>query len=163
MHTVWLALRGRLEGDGPDRGRIIILVAGLFAMLGMLVIGGIDVTSVLLARMHVLDAADAAAVHAADSIDRASLYHEGIGQAIRLSDESVRQAAGESLRSQLLPTHVARWGLSAGTGTDDGTTAVVRVTAHMRPPLLGGLMSFLDHDVTITVESHARATIGAAG
>lgn len=163
MRRTWRGLPSRLRRDDPEHGRIIVLVAGLFALLGMLIIGGIDVTSVLLARMHVLDAADAAAVHAADSIDRARLYHEGIGQTIRLSDASVRAAAGESLRAQRLPAHVAQWGLSAGTGTDDGATAVVRVTAHVQPPLLGGLMSFLDHDVTVTVESHARATIDAAG
>ncbi len=154
-----LARRHRVSQE-QDRGRILVLVAGLFGLLGLLIVGGIDVTSVQLARMHVLDAADAAAVHAADSIDRSSLYRKGIGETIALSDATVREAAGESLASQHRPAHVAGWQVASGTGTDDGSTAVVRVTADVQPPLLGGVLSFVGHDVTVTVESRARADVG---
>lgn len=147
------------EGGESEDGRIMVLVAGLFALLGLLIVGGIDVTSVQLARMHVLDAADAAAVHAADSIDKARLYHGGLEETVTLSDASVQQAAAESLAAQRRPSHVSGWGVTSGTGTADGSTAVVRVTAQVHPPLLGGVLSFIDQEVTVTVESHARSEI----
>ncbi|TWP35296.1 pilus assembly protein TadG-related protein [Leekyejoonella antrihumi] len=146
---------GRREEDG----RILILTAGLFALLGLLIVGGIDVTSVQIARMHVLDAADAAAVHAADAVDKGSIYRGGIGETVTLSNASVQQSAAESLQSQSRPAHVVGWGLAPSTGTPDGATAVVRVSADVRPPMLGGVLSFIGSDISVTVESHARADI----
>lgn len=62
----WIA--ARLGGDAED-GRIMVLAAGLFAILGVLVVGGIDVTAVQLAKMRVLNATDSAALEADDSLD----------------------------------------------------------------------------------------------
>jgi len=159
VRTCVRVVAARHTSGRGEEGRILILVAGLFALLGLLIIGGVDVTSVQLARMHVLDAADAAAVHAADAVDKGSIYRGGVGRTVALSNASVQQAAAESLRSQSQPAHVAAWGLAPSTGTPDGRTAVVRVTADVQPPLLGGLLSFIGADVSVTVESHARADI----
>ena len=72
---------------------------------------------------------------------------------------SVTTAAAESLSLQQVPGHVTGWGLSGGTGTPDGSTAVVRLTASIRPPLTGGLMRAFGEAVTVTVESRARARV----
>ncbi|AKU16261.1 pilus assembly protein TadG-related protein [Luteipulveratus mongoliensis] len=146
-------------GRGDD-GRISILIVGLFALLGILVMGGVDVTAVQLSRMHLIDVADAAAVDAADAIDDPTVYQQGVGSNLRLTDRSVGTVAGSSLAQQKKPAHITSWGLIGGTGTTDGRTAVVRLRGNVRPPLLGGFMSFFDADISITVESRARADVG---
>lgn len=142
-----------------DEGRISILIAGLFALLAILVMGGVDVTAVQLARMHLIDVADAAASDAADSIDPASVYSGGVGTSLRLTDQSVGRTAHDSLALQEVPAHITSWGVVEGTGTPDGSTAVVRVRGNVRPPLLGGLLAFMEPDISITVESRARADV----
>ena len=58
-----------------------------------------------------------------------------------------------------MPAHITSWGVVGGTGTPDGSTAVVRVRGNVRPPLLGGLLAFMEPDISITVESRARADV----
>lgn len=104
MRRPGATLRGRIDrrltDDRPDRGRIIVLCAGLFALLGLLIMGGIDVTSAQLARIHLLDAADAAALDAADAVDNGAVYGGGVGQSVPLSNASVRADAAAQLRAQ---------------------------------------------------------------
>ncbi|XAS76031.1 pilus assembly protein TadG-related protein [Dermatophilaceae bacterium Sec6.4] len=163
MRRPGAALRGRIDrclaDDRPDRGRIIILCAGLFALLGLLIMGGIDLTSVQLARIHLLDAADAAALDAADAVDNAAVYGGGVGRSVPLSNASVRADAAAQLRAQELPLHVLGWAVVDGTGTPDGRMAVVRVTGTVRPPLFGSVLGALGKDVTITVQAQARSDV----
>lgn len=136
-----------------------MLIAGLFALLALLVMGGVDVTAVQLSRMHLIDAADAAAVDAADAVDEVAVYRNGVDPALRLTDATVRETAAQDLARQQRPGHITSWGLGPGTGSPDGRTAVVRMRANVRPPLLGGLMSFMHADISISVESRARADL----
>lgn len=152
-------LLARLPRRADDRGRVVLLIAGLFGILGMLIVGGINVTAIQLARLQVIDAADAAAANAADAADESSLYTGGVGSQLTLSDESVRQVAGATLARQDLPAHVLGWQVADGTGAQDSRVAVVRVSAVVHPPLLGGVMSGLFGDVHVTVQSRAEAHV----
>lgn len=148
------------EGECRDAGRIVLLIAGLFALLAMLIVGGVNVTAIQLAKMHVIDAADAAAADAADSADESAIYRGGVGQRLGLSDASVRRTAVTSLNRQALPAHIVGWSVAGGTGAADDSTAVVRVSAVVHPPLLGGLISGMFGDVHVSVQSRARADVG---
>lgn len=145
------------RGKRREDGRILILGAGLFALLGLLIMGGVDVTAVQLARVKLIDAADAAALDSADAVDPAAVYRGGIGQQVRLSDASVRTDAARSLARQSLPGHLTNWAIVGGTGSTDGVTAHVVLRGTIRPPLTGGLLSLIGKDVTITVQANARA------
>ncbi|NYJ73881.1 pilus assembly protein TadG-related protein [Allobranchiibius huperziae] len=153
------ALLHRLGEERADRGRIIILCAGLFALLGLLIMGGVDVTSIQLARVHMLDAADAAALDAANAADKGAIYRGGVGSTVALSSDSVQVDARRELAAQELPAHVAGWAVVGGTGTPDGRTAVVRVSGTVHPPLFGGLLRAVGADVTITVQAKARSDV----
>lgn len=158
--TWWAeAFHRRMGSERTDRGRIIILCAGLFAILGLLIMGGVDVTSVQLARLHMLDAADAAALDAADAADNGAIYAGGIAEVIPLSGVSVQREAGQDLAAQELPAHVTGRAVVGGTGTPDGRTAVVRVRGTVHPPLFGGVLRAVGGDVTITVQAQARSDI----
>jgi uncharacterized membrane protein len=151
-------LRG-LSGDEGERGQITVLILGMFLLVTTLVIGGIDVTAVQLARIRLLDAADAAALDAADSIDERAAYEQGVGEAVTLTDATVWSEAATELGRQQRPVGVEEWALAPGTGTPDGHTAVVRLTGRVQLPLVGGVLEQFGGGVTVTVESRARATL----
>jgi len=148
-----------LPDRSDDRGRVVLLIAGLFGILGMLIVGGINVTAIQLARLQVIDAADAAAANAADAADESSLYSGGVGSQLTLNDQSVQQVAVATLARQDLPAHVRGWHVTDGTGAQQSRIAVVRVSAVVQPPLLGGVMSSMFGDVHITVQSRAEAHV----
>src|SRR5262245_64227394 len=63
---------------GRDAGQISLLVLGLFVLVAMLILGTIDVTAAQLARMRLLDTADAIALDAADALDERTAYLHGL-------------------------------------------------------------------------------------
>lgn len=153
------ALLERLPVRSDDRGRVVLLIAGLFGILGMVIVGGVNVTAIQLARLQVIDAADAAAANAADAADESSLYSSGVGRQLTLSDQAVQQVAVATLARQDLPAHVLGWHVAEGTGAQDSRIAVVRVSAVVHPPLLSGVMSGMFGDVHVTVQSRAEAHV----
>jgi Flp pilus assembly protein TadG len=144
-------------GPTPERGQISILILGFTAVALMLVVGGVDVTAVQLARARLLDAADGAALDAADSLDEPGAYGRGFDDAVRLTDATVQQAAAAYLAAQPRPTGVSSWELLPGTGAPDSQTAVVRLQGQATIPVLASVVEAFGGSVTITVESRARA------
>ena len=76
------SLRGRLDrrvlsATSREQGQIGVLALGLFVLAAILVLGAIDVTAAQLARMRLLDAADSAALDAADALDERAAYEGG--------------------------------------------------------------------------------------
>jgi hypothetical protein len=142
----------------PEAGQISLLILGLALIAVVLVIGAAGVTSAQLSRMRLLDVADGAALDAADSFAESS-YHEGLGRAVPLTDETVQATATAYVASRPLPPWMLEWHVAEGTGSPDGETAVVRVRGTAQLPFVGRVLSALDHPVTITVESRARAEL----
>ena len=68
-----------LRARDRDAGSITVLVIGYTAIVATLVIVGVDVSKVFLARRALSSAADAAALAAAQSVDRDILYSTGGG------------------------------------------------------------------------------------
>ncbi|NHN56449.1 hypothetical protein G9U51_11735 [Calidifontibacter sp. DB0510] len=154
LRSRWRAARQRRR----EEGRILLLGAGLFALLGLLVVGGVDVTAVQLAKLRVLDAADAAALNAADDADPTDLYKGGVGTGIPLTAGRVATSARTSLSRQDRPAHVTNWAVTSASAPD-GTTAVVGLTATVDPPLSGRFLRAIGADVTVRVESRARSVV----
>lgn len=148
------------EGWGDrDSGQISILLIGMVSIALLLILGVVGATSVQLSRIHLLDAADAAALAAADTVDEDRLYDEGLGEGIPLTSEGVRAAASEQLARQPIPDRIAGWGVVAGTGTPDARTAVVRVQGQAVIPVVSGVLRSFGGGVSITVESRARSDL----
>ena len=156
------AARPRAAGlaDSPDRGQISILILGMSVIVLMLILGALGVTAAQIARIHLMDAADGAALDAADALATDTAYRHGVTDTVRVSDASVRQEAGHYLRRQPMPHGVTSWSLGPGTGSPDGRTAVVRLSGHAQIPVLGPVLEAFGGGVTITVESRARAPVG---
>lgn len=137
-----------------------MLIIGLFSVCLLLVIGGVDVTATQIARTRLLDAADSAALDAADALDEQAAYTAGIGPSVRVSTATVREAAARNIAARPKPVGISDWATVSGTGSPDGRTAVVVLEARTTLPFTGGILAALGGSVTITVEGRARADLG---
>lgn len=135
------------------------MVLGYVVIALVLVIVAVDITAVHLARTQLLDAADAAALDAADAADSASVYQGGVESSVPLTDQSVRTAATGYLSTYPIPARVEGVALTDQTGSPDGRTAVVELTARVRLPLLGPVVNAWSSGITVTVHSRARADV----
>ena len=144
---------------GRERGQISVLILGMCTIVLMLILGGLGVTAAQISRIHLMDAADGAALDAADALARDAAYREGVPDTVRVSDATVRKEAADYLSGQPLPKGVSSWSLAAGSGTPDGRTAVVRLQGHAQIPVIGPVLDAFSGGVTITVESRARADV----
>ena len=159
------SLRGLLgrrvrSATSGEQGQIGVLALGLFVLATILVLGAIDVTAAQLARMRLLDAADSAALDAADALDERAAYEGGVLDHLALTDESVAGAAGAHLARTPMPPGITAWSVVPDTGTTDGATAVVTIRGTATLPMSGWVLESLGGSVTITVSSRARAPLG---
>jgi Flp pilus assembly protein TadG len=155
-----LALRQvPLLRQSAEGGQLSVLILGFLLIAMVLVVGGVDVTAAQLARIRLVDVADAAALDAADALDTEAAYRKGVTDAVVLSSATVRQAAAAYLGGRIRPEGVRNWGLAAGTGAQDAATAVVVLDATVELPMTGGLLSALGKDVSVRVEARARAPL----
>jgi Flp pilus assembly protein TadG len=151
--------RARASTRGEE-GQIGILILGLFSLVLVLILGAVDVTAAQLARMRLLDAADAAALDAADALDERVAYETGMLDTLALTDGSVAEAAASHLARVPRPPGITGWSVVPQTGTTDGATAVVTVQGTATLPMSGWILQSLGGSVTITVTSRARAPLG---
>lgn len=142
-----------------ESGQISILLIGLTAICLTIVMGVVGATSVQLSRIHVLDAADAAALDASDALALERAYAEGVGTGIPLTHATVVDAASAHLAGRERPSRLTHWEVAPGTGTPDGRTAVVVVRGTARIPVLSSLLEQFGGGVTITMTSSARSDL----
>lgn len=142
-----------------ESGQISVLLIGMASIALLLGLGVVGATSVQLSRIHLLDAADAAALAAADAVDEEALYDVGLGDGVPLTTEGVTGAAQEHLARQPMPDRLLGWEIAEGTGTTDARTAVIRLRGEAEIPLISGILRQLGGSVSITVESRARSEL----
>lgn len=145
--------------DEAESGQISLLSLGFALVAIMLIIVGVDITAVQLARTQLWDAADGAALDAADSLSEQTVYAGGLGVRLPLDTARVAGAASAYLSVDRRPRLVDSWSLGGATGSPDGETAVVQLVGHVELPMLGQVVSAFSGGVTVTVTSRARSTV----
>lgn len=143
-----------------DDGQIMLLSIfyGLIALALVLVI--VSVSAIYLERKQLLALADAVAADAADSIDEDAYFGSDrpADPALPLTDASVAQAVEHYLAEA--PQGVVDFeGLAVAdpTGTPDGTTAEVTLSAIVRPPLVSWAISPWQDGFVVSVTARAEA------
>lgn len=145
-------------GRGDD-GQIALLVL-VYALIGLsLVAVVVDATAVHLARTQLLDAADAAALDAADAVDERAVYAAGLATAVPLTSASVRDQAATYLSTYAVPTHLDDVVLGDGTGSSDGASATVELRGRVRLPIAASVVATWRGGILVTVTSTARTTL----
>ena len=142
-----------------DGGQILLLALGYTLVAFALVAVAVDATAVHLARTQLLDAADAAALDAADAVDAGSVYVGGLGSDVPLSGEAVRSQAETYLSRYEPPSRLQAVGLTGGTGSPDGISAVVELSGRVRLPIAAPVVASFVGGITVTVRSTARARL----
>lgn len=142
-----------------EGGQISVFLVGLVAVTLTIVFGIVGVTSVQLSRIHLLDAADAAALDASDALAEEQVYAGGLGSGVPVTGETVTEAAAAYLASRPVPGRLAGWAVAPGTGTPDGRTAVVTLTGTARIPVVSPVLGAFGGGVSITVTSSARSDL----
>ncbi len=130
-----------------DRGSVLVLTFGLFAVLLLLVGVVVDVSAVVLAERSLAASADGAAVSAAQALDEATFRAEGPSAGVPLSEAGVQD-------------RVAAYPVGPGvvlTGrVDGGLVAVVTGSRTVRLPF-GGWLDV--GDVTVGAVARARSPL----
>jgi hypothetical protein len=160
-----------LTDRSADEGSILVLVIGYTALAAILLIVGVDLSSVFLARRALSSTTDSAALAAAQGIDRSRLY-DGPGLDC---GESLPLARGRAVDLATAAVNDDRPGLrrtfrsvEAPQVTVAGGTVGVRVAGEVRMPF-SRVVSWLDPAsddgaIRISATSHARSPVtGPAG
>lgn len=145
--------------DHRDDGQIGVLVIGYLLISLLVVTVVLAVSSVYIEHKKLLSAADGAALAAADnySIDAADGAAGGGPTPLPvLQDSGVEQSAAGYLSATGAASRFRQLAVDPATGSADGRTARVVLTAVVRPPIV----SFLVPDgIPIVAQADARARL----
>jgi len=143
-------------GDSGEDGQISLYILGMVIVALMLIVVTVGITAVALARTRLMDAADSAALVAANALDERVYSGTGVGQSIPVSNATVAEAATDHLASIAPPPGVISWWIGGGTGTVDGEVAQVTLSSRVRIPMASAVVGDRA-SIGITVTSRARA------
>jgi hypothetical protein len=158
-------LRAR-GGRGDDDGQVMLLIVVYALIAFSLVTVVVGASAVHLGRHRLLAVADAAALDAADALDRPGFYGAGgqpggpdMGErVVRLSDASVRDSVRRYLLDAGTGQRFTGLAITDPTGTPDGATAEVTLAAVIRLPLVGVVLAPWSDGVRVQATARARAT-----
>ncbi|UER54926.1 hypothetical protein HJG43_10680 [Kineosporiaceae bacterium SCSIO 59966] len=145
-----------------DDGQVLLLIL-VYALIALALVTVVaSASAVHLERKRLLAVADAAAADAADAVDLDAFYTGGTSpqSGVPLTDASVRASVQDYLTLLEAPARFEDLAVAPGTGTPDGRTAQVTLTARARPPLLSSVIAAFSDGVPLTVTSRARTDLG---
>ncbi|WP_177235888.1 pilus assembly protein TadG-related protein [Arthrobacter sp. ov118] len=147
---------GRQPRARPQDGQVLVLIIG-FVLTGLLVATVvIAASSVYLEHKKLLSLADGASVAAADSFTLGQLGSAGGTPSAVLSGARVRNAVVDYLGRNGAFARFSALAVAPSTGSPDGATAVVVISASVHPPVV----NFLVPDgIRIEARSTARSRL----
>lgn len=149
-----------------DDGQVALLVLGYAVLALAVVLVFTAASAVHLERKRLWALADAAAVGAADAVDREAYYGGGssLATGVPLTDDGVRSAVLDHLRTSGAGAGFAHLRVGPATGTPDGRTAQVQLVATAEVPVIGLLpgTSATRGPLQISVTSRARTALAPA-
>jgi hypothetical protein len=146
-----------MRSEGADEeGQMIVMIVGyvLLALLVATVVVGIS--SVYIEHKRLLSLADGASLAAADSYTLGEVEAAGGSPSAVLGSERVRNVAADFVSRNPSARRFDELSVTAGTGSPDGSTAVVVLSAAVHPPVV----NFLVPDgIRIEASSTARSRL----
>lgn len=153
--------RVRSLGDGCDDGQVLLLVIAYATIALSLVLVVVSASAVHLERKRLIAVADGAALDAADEIDESIYFPLGAEPgSVPLSDASVRDRVEAYLDARGASADFEDLVVGATTGSPDGRTAEVSLTATAHPPLVGGVLEAFSGGIELRATARARVDTG---
>ena len=154
------------EGVRVDSGQILLLTIG-YAMIALaLVLVIASASAVHLERKSLLALAEGAALDAADAVDLDLFYgpdaltdspeERSFAGLVPLSDDGVREAVVEHLRTAPAAEGMAALAIGEPTGSPDGRSAQVTLVALARPPFVPWVLVGWSEGIALRVTAAAR-------
>ncbi|MGP4031305.1 pilus assembly protein TadG-related protein [Pseudarthrobacter sp. 1C304] len=142
--------------DGRDDGQLMVMIIG-FVLLALLLATVVTAaSSVYIEHKKLLSLADGASVAAADSFTLGQLETGGGSPTAILTGARVQSAAADFLDRSGASARFSGLSVGPGTGSPDGSTAVVVLSAAVHPPVV----NFLVPDgIRIEASSTARSRL----
>ena len=146
----------RNPARGTDDGQLMVLIIGYVLLALLLATVVTAASSVYIEHKKLLSLADGASVAAADSFTLGQLETTGGSPTAILTGARVRGAAADFLDRSSAFTRFSSLSIGPGTGSPDGATAVVVLSAAVHPPVV----NFLVPDgIRIEASSTARSRL----
>jgi uncharacterized membrane protein len=158
---------GAVRDSGPgERGSLSVLIIGYTALAAVVIVLGIDVSKVFLARRALASAADAAALAGAQAADTSAVYDGralGCGRSLPLDPAQAADLAAQSVAGSTADLHKVFRAVDSPRAVVDGTTVTVTVRGELSVPL-GRVWSWLNPAdaggvVRLSATSHARSPL----
>lgn len=149
VHGAWGRHRPPMT---EETGQSMILIIGYVLIVLLAVSATLAATLVNTQARKLLSVADSAVTAAADSFEVEENGEDGALD-LRLSDEGVAAAAAKYVADVGAAERFDGFALARASSSGDDTTAVVRLSAVVRPPIIGW---FVPEGIPISVESSAR-------
>ena len=141
-----------------ESGQITLLTMGFAVVALALILVVASASSIHLERKRLFALADGAVADAADAIDLEQYYRAELPAAgVPLTDESVRTAVEDHLDAAMATARFDGLQIAGSTGTADGRTAQVTLSAVARPPLVPWVLVPWSDGFTIQVTALAQA------
>jgi hypothetical protein len=156
----------RRQRRDADDGSILPLIIGYTAIAAVLIIVGIDVSKVFLARRALASAADAAVLAADHGVNTRAIYDGGrlrCGRALPLDRASAAELAAGSLADERRELRHTFASLADPRTSIDGGTVSVELSGEVAVPF-GRVLAWLDSGrsdgkVHVSETSHARSPV----
>lgn len=143
------------EQNGED-GQLMVMIVGYVALALLVATVVIGISSVYLEHKRLLSLADGASMAAADSYTLGDVSSQGGTPSAVLNPARVRNVAADFIGRSPASQRFSSLAVAPGTGSPDGSTAVVVLTAAVHPPVV----NFLVPDgIRIKASSTARARL----
>lgn len=153
-----------------DDGQLTLLIIGFVAIAAMLVIVGVDASKVFLAQRALSSAADAAAISAAQAVDKDAIYAGtggGCGGLLPLDPAEAQQRAERAVAEQDLGLRSTFAALDDPQADVSGGTVAVHLSGRVALPF-GRVLGLLvpghsDGQVQVDTTSHAQSPLSVPG
>lgn len=111
-----------------EEGQVTVMIVGFFIVIGLLTVVVINASAAFLQRQELNNAADGAALAAADGLRQETIYREGLGKDAPLDPQRARELVGSYLSS-------ATGGVNSWTVSIDDNTVRVHLDRSIDLPL----------------------------
>jgi hypothetical protein len=153
-----------------DDGQLTLLIIGFVAISAVLIVIGVDASKVFLAQRALSSAADAAALSAAQAVDKQAIYAGaggGCGGLLPLDEAEATRRAAAAVDDQLDSLRTTFATLDEPETDVAGGTVAVHLSGRVALPF-GHILAVLvpGHDdgrVEVQTTSHARSPLSAPG
>lgn len=139
-----------------EDGQMMVMILGYVTLALLVATVGIGISSVYLEHKRLLSLADGASLAAADSYTLGDVDTQGGSPSATLNPARVRNVAADFVSKSPAAQRFSGLAVAGSTGSPDGSTAVVVLTAAVHPPVV----NFLVPDgIKIEATSTARSRL----